>query len=400
MKILLCHNYYQNKGGEGQTVFKEKEVLESKGHRVILFSKDNQEINNYEFTQKAKLCYEIVFSRSTYKKVIEIVREEKPDIAHVHNVFPLISPSVYYALKNMNIPVVQTVHNYRFLCPNGLFLDNDGKICERCKNGNFSNAIIRKCYRSSYLQTSGMAFTLCLHRKLRTFINKIDVFISPSKFLKKKLIEGGIPEKKIVVKPHFVKCGEIKPSYEFDNYGVYMGRLSREKGLFTLLRAWKEVPGLTLKMIGEGPIRNELENFVSQAEISNVEFLRFIGGPKRFEILRKAMFMIFPSECYESFPYAIIESFACGTPVIASRIGGPQELVENGVTGFLFEPTNTKDLLQKISKLAENKKLLLKMRHNARKLAEERYSENVGYENLVDVYKMAMDIFGKERNAR
>ena len=396
MKILICHNYYQNKGGEGQTVFKEKELLESKRHRVILFSKDNQEINNYEFTQKARLCYEIVFSRSTYKKVIEIVGEEKPDIAHIHNVFPLISPSIYYALKNMNVPVVQTVHNYRFLCPNGLFLDNDGKICERCKNGNFSNAIIGKCYRNSYSQTFGMAFTLCLHRKLRTFINKIDIFISPSKFLKKKLIEGGMPEEKIVVKPHFVKCGEIKPSYEFDNYVVYMGRLSREKGLFTLLRAWKEVPGLTLKIIGEGPIRSELENFVSQAEISNVEFLEFIGGPKRFEILRKAMFMIFPSECYESFSYAIIESFACGTPVIASRIGGPQELVENGVTGFLFEPTNTKDLLQKISKLAENKKLLLKMRHNARKLAEERYSEEVGYKNLMAVYKDTLDIFSQE----
>lgn len=386
MKILLCHNQYQNRGGEGQTVFKEKEVLESKGHRVILFSKDNQEINNYTFTQKARLLYEIVFSRSTYKKVIEIVKEEKPDIVHVHNVFPLISPSIYYALKNMNVPVVQTVHNYRFLCPNGLFLDNDGKICERCKNGNFSNAIIRKCYRSSYLQTSGMAFTLCLHRKLRTFINKIDVFISPSKFLKKKLIEGGIPEKKIVVKPHFVKCGEIKPSYEFDNYVVYMGRLSREKGLFTLLRAWKEVPGLTLKMIGEGPIRNELENFVSQAEISNVEFPGFIGGPKRFEILRKAMFMIFPSECYESFPYAIIESFACGTPVIASRIGGSKELTEEGRNGLLFEPGDIEDFKKKILYFIENPKFIIPMRRCARETAEKKYSSEVGYENLMQIY--------------
>ncbi len=386
MKILIYHNYYQNRGGEGQAVFKEKELLESKGYRVIFFSKDNQEINNYTFSQKARLCYETVFSRSTHKKVIEIVREEEPDIAHIHNVFPLISPSVYYALKKMKIPVVQTVHNYRFLCPNGLFLNDKGKICEKCKNGNFFNAVIRKCYRNSYLQTSGMAATLYLHRKLRTFINKIDVFISPSNFSKKKLIEGGMPEEKIAVKPHFTKCEEIKPSYEFDNYAVYMGRLSREKGLFTLLRVWKEMPNFTLKIMGDGSIRNELENFVIQKEITNVEFLGFIKGPKRFEVLRKAMFMIFPSEGYETFGYSIIESFACGTPVIASRIGGSQELIEEGKNGLLFEPGNVEDLKRKILYLIENPKLIIPMRHHAREIAEKKYSSEVGYKNLMEIY--------------
>lgn len=386
MKILICHNYYQNKGGEAQTALKEKELLESERHRVILFGKDNQEINNYTFAQKARLCYEMVFSRSTYKKVIEIIREEKPDIAHIHNVFPLISPSVYYALKKMKVPVVQTVHNYRFLCPNGLFLNNDGKICERCKNGNFFNAIIGKCYRDNYLQTSGMTATLYLHRKLRTFTNKIDVFISPSNFLKKKLIEGGIQEEKIVVKPHFVKCGEITPSYEFDNYAVYMGRLSQEKGLFTLLRAWEGITGFTLKIMGDGAIRNELENFVMQKEITNIEFLGFIGGPKRFEILKKALFMIFPSEWYENFPYTIIESFACGSPVIASRIGAVTELVKEGKNGLLFEPGNIGDLRKKVLYLIENPKLIIPMRHYVRKITEEKYSSEVGYKNLMQIY--------------
>ncbi len=390
MKILICHNYYQNKGGEAQAVLKEKELLESKRHRVILFSKDNKEIDNYTFSQKARLCYETMFSRSTYKKIIKIVREEKPDIVHVHNVFPLISPSVYYALKKMNVPVVQTVHNYRFLCPNGLFLNNGGKICEKCKEGNLFNAVVGKCYRNSYLQTSGMAATLYLHRKLRTFMNKIDVFIAPSNFLRKKLIEGGIPEKKIVVKSHFVKCEEIKPSYEFDNYAVYMGRLSREKGLFTLLRVWKKIPNFTLKIMGDESIRSELENFVIQKEISNVEFLGFIKGPKRFEILRKAMFMIFPSECFENFPYSIIESFACGVPVIASRIGGMEELIEEGKNGLLLEPGEVKDLDQKIIELLNNRELLLKMRYNARKVVEEYYSEELGYKNIMDVYHKAL----------
>jgi len=400
MKILFVHNYYQIPGGETQTVYKEKELLGENGNEVILYCRNNKEILNYSLSQKISFPFNMIHNLKIVKETREIAERKKPDIAHIHNVFPLISPSVYYALKNMNIPVVQTVHNYRFLCPNGLFLDNNGRVCDRCKNGNFFNATVRKCYRDSYLQTFGMAFTLSLHRKLRTFANKIDVFIAPSNFLKKMLIEGGIPEEKIVVKPHFTRCGEIEPSYEFDNYAVYMGRLSREKGLSTLLRSWKQIPGITLKMIGEGAIRKELEDFVIQDRIPNVEFLGHIAGPKRFDILKKAMFMIFPSECYENFPYSIIESFACGTPVIASRIGGLQELVENRVTGLLFEPGNTRDLLQKISDLMKNKKLLLQMRHNARKLAEEQYSESAGYESLVDVYRMAMDIFDKEKSAR
>ena len=386
MKILICHNYYQNKGGEARVALEEKELLESKKHRVILFGKDNQEIDNYTFIQKTRLSYETVFSRSTYKKVIEIVREEKPDIAHIHNVFPLISPSVYYALKKMNVPVVQTVHNYRFLCPNGLFLNNEGKICEKCKEGNFFNAVVGKCYRDSYLQTCVMAATLYLHHKLRTFTNKIDVFIAPSNFLRKKLIEGAMPEKKILVKPHFVEYREIKPSYEFDNYAVYMGRLSHEKGLFTLLRAWKKIPDVTLMIMGDGAIRNKLENFVIQKEITNIEFLGFVGGSEKFEILKKAMFMIFPSELYESFGHTIIESFACGTPVIASRIGAVTELIKEGRNGLLFEPGNIGDLRKKILYLIENPKLTIPMRHYARKITEEKYSSEVGYKNLMQIY--------------
>lgn len=388
MKILICHNFYQSRGGEAQTVFREKESLEKKGHSVILFTRDNKEINNYGLIQKIRLFFGIFFSFTTCREIKRIVERQKPDIAHVHNVFPLISPSVYYALKSTKLPVVQTVHNYRFLCPNGLFLNNEGKVCEQCKNGNFFNAVLRKCYRNSYLQTFGMAFTLYLHRKLKTFINKIDTFVLPSNFLKKKLIEGGIPKEKIVVKAHFVKCREIKPSYEFDNYAVYMGRLSREKGLFTLLKAWKGVLNFTLRIMGDGPIRNELENFVVQKEIANVEFLGFIKGQKRFEVLRKAMFMVFPSECYENFSYAVIESLACGTPVIASRIGAVTELVKEGKNGLLFEHGNIGDLRKKILYLIENPKLIIPMRHYARKITEEKYkySSEVGYKNLMQIY--------------
>ena len=392
LKILICHNFYQSRGGEAQTVFRDKKLLEKKGHSVILFSRDNKEINNYGLIQKVKLFFDIPFSFTTCREIKRIVERQKPDIAHIHNVFPLITPSVYYALKRMDVPIVQTVHNYRFLCPNALFLNNEGKICERCKGGNFFNAIVGKCYRNSYLQTFGMAFTLWLHNKLRTFINKIDVFISPSNFLKNKLIEGGIPKEKIVVKAHLIECEEIKPSYDFDNYAVYMGRLSREKGLFTLLKAWKGVPSFTLRIMGDGSIRNELENFVVQKEIANVEFLGFIKGPKRFGVLRKAMFMIFPSEWYETFGYALVESFACGTPVIASKIGAMTELIKEGKNGLLFEPGNIEDLRKKILYLIENPKLIIPMRHYARKITEEKYSSEVGYKNLMQIYDRVLSI--------
>ena len=391
MRILICHNFYRNCGGEAQAVLKEKELLENKGHKTILFTRESKEIDSYNFFQKLSLFFNSIFSFSVYRKIKEIIEKEKPDIAHIHNVFPLLSPSIYYALKNMKVPIVQAVHNYRFLCPNGLFLTNKGQICERCKKGNFFNAIVKKCYRNSYLQTMVMALTLYLHRKFKTFEKKIKVFITPSSFLKRKLIEGGIPKEKIIVEPHFVKSDEMKPNYEVGNYVVYMGRLSREKGLFTLLQAWKKVPAVSLKIIGKGPVQNELENFITQEGISNVEFSGFISGQKRFGILRRAICMVVPSECYENMPYAILESFAFGVPVIASRIGGLAEMVKNEKNGLLFNPGDSDDLVKKINYICENPDKALTMRKYAYKCVEANYSAEKHYNQLKAIYRKSIE---------
>ena len=390
MKVLLIHNFYQFHGGEEESFLSEKKLLQNKNHKIITFVRDNKSIRNYMPIKKVTFVVNTIFSFDTYRKLRKIVTEEKPDIAHAHNIFPLISPAVYYILKRYNIPIVQTVHNYRLLCLNGLFLTNNGKICEKCKKGNFFYGILNKCYHKSYLQSFVMAITIFIHRIfLKTFSRKIDTFISPSKFLKEKLIEGKIPEEKIIVKPHFIECERIKPSYEFDNYAVYMGRLSKEKGLFTLVRAFKNIMNITLKIVGDGPIRKDLENYIDRERIKNVQFLGYINGDDRFDVLKKAMFMLFPSECYENMPYTILESFACGVPVVASRIGGLKELVIDGYNGLLFEPGNIEDLKQKIVNLLNSRELLLKMRYNARKTAEERFSEKKGYENLIEVYQKA-----------
>jgi len=395
MKILLCHNFYQSRGGEAQAVLAEKELLEKKGHDVIFFSRDNKEINKYGFFQKIYLFFNSLFSLKTYREVKKIIEKEKPNIVHIHNVFPLISPSVYYAAKSCGVPVVQTVHNYRFLCPNGLFLNNKSEICEKCKKSNYFHAVIRKCYRNSYVQSFLMAITIFVHRQIGTFEKKTDVFIAPSRFLKKKLVEGGFPENKIVVKPNFIDIENMKKS-ESEDYILYMGRLSREKGLFTLLKAFKSISQSTLKIMGEGPLRTDMEKFIREEGISNVQFLGFINGKKRFEILGKAKILVIPSECYENMPFVALESFACGVPVVVSNIGGLFELIENEKTGLLFEMGNAIDLRNKIEKLISNRKLLEQMRYNARKCAEEKYSEEIVYKKIIEVYKkLARDNFRK-----
>lgn len=376
------------KGGEDIGAEQTKLLFEKKkDHNIITYFLDNKEIKNFSLWQKSLLLLKTIFSLKSYKEISALIKIEKPDLAHIHNVLPLISPSIYYALKKMKVPIIQTVHNYRYFCSNGLFLDNKKKICELCGNGNFLHGVIRKCYRNSYLQTSVLSTSLFLHRLLKTFVKNVNIFISPSEFLKNKLIEYGFPKDKIEVINNFINDKDFKPCYDFNYYAVYLGRLSEEKGLFTMLNAFQEISDFNLKIIGEGPLYQDLINFVDRNKLFNVEILGFIRGAERFEILKKAMFMIFPSECYENLPYAIIESFALGTPIIASHIGGLIEQIEEGKNGLLFQPGDIKDLRKKILVLIKNPNLVSSMRHNARKYYEKKFGEEVGYNKLLEIYR-------------
>lgn len=386
MRILICHNFYQIRGGEAQTVFREKVLLEKKGHGVILFTKDNKEIEDYPFSKKIILLFKTIFSLKTYKEIQRIIKEQRPDIAHVHNIFPLISPSIYFVLKKHNIPIVQTLHNYRFICPNGLFLDNEIRVCEKCTKGNFFHAIMKKCYHGSHFQSLILSLSLKLHGWLRTF-SKIDVFLSPSRFLKNKMVEAGFPEEKIEIKPHFVETNELTPSESFDDYSVFMGRVAKEKGIFVLMNTFKDLPELSCKIIGKGPCYQELKEFVEQNGLVNMELLGFIGTEKRFQILKRAMFMVFPSNWYENFPYVLLESLSLGIPVVASRIGGIPEIIREGENGVLFQPGNVEELKEKILSLVGDRERLLSMRTKAREIAEQNYSQEKGYEVLLKIYK-------------
>jgi glycosyltransferase involved in cell wall biosynthesis len=395
MKVLLIHNFYKNPGGEDTHVIQMKNILEKKGHIVVPYFMYSKDIDGYSIWQKTLLALKNVFSLRSYRKIIKLFKEENPDIAQVYNVTPLISPSVYFGLKEMNIPTIQIIQNFRYMCPNGLFLTRSGQTCEKCKNGNFINAIIRKCYRNSYLQTIAQSINLYSHRKLGTFSKKIDIFVTTSEFSRKKFIESGLSPNKIMTINGFIDVDDLEPSWDSNNYAVYMGRLSQEKGIYTLLKAFKEISSLDLKIIGEGPIRKELESYVSKEGKKNIKFLGYIKGQKRFDILRRAKFMILPSECYDTFPFVVLESFALGTPVIGSKIGGIAEQIENGKNGLLFHPKDHFELQKEIKTLIENPDLVHSMRKYARKSAEERYSQEVGYNHFMEVYSQ---LISKKRN--
>ncbi|MCD6516466.1 MAG: glycosyltransferase family 4 protein [Candidatus Aminicenantes bacterium] len=393
MRVLAVHNYYRNRGGEARTLGEEKKAMEAHGHKVHLYTRDNREISDSRFLQFWQLAVNVFFSIKTYREVIKLIRRFAPDVVHIHNVFPLISPSVYFAVKRCRIPMVQTLHNYRLGCPNGLFLDPKGAVCEKCLSGNVFHAVLKKCLRGNFWQSLAVALSLGLHRMLGTF-RKVDMFISPSRFLKVKMMEAGIPEEKIRVKPHFMDTNNMSRSLTYEPYAVFMGRLSREKGVMTLLQAFKGRKGLGLKIIGEGPLLDDARRFIDKNRLSHVECLGYISSEKRFNVVKRAAFMLFPSLYYENFPYVLMESLSLGVPVIASSIGGVPELIEDKQNGLLYSPGSVKEMNNQIDMLLRDASLLAGMRKQAGEKADIVFNEKKGYRQLLDVYRDVMKDMG------
>ena len=391
MRILQVHNFYQYPGGEDSVVDAEKQLLETKGHTVVQYLRHNDEIKKFNLFQKINFFLEALYSRRTLRELKKLINECKPDIAHIHNVFPLISPSVYFYLKKRNILIVQTIHNFRFLCPNGLFFIK-GRVCEKCKNGNTLHCLLNKCYKDSLILSGFYAVLFGVHRKMKTFQKKIDIFIALNNFTKNKLVACGFSGHKIEIEDNFLfqKENPIRENYEKENYVIFIGRLSAEKGLLTLLKAFQKLDKIDLKIAGEGNQEDKLKKFVCESNISCVEFLGFVTGSHKWKLLQNARFSVIPSQCYEHFPRSVLESFSQGTPVIASRIGGLPELIEDGRNGLLFEPGDSDDLAQKIDYLYRNSDKVLEMSRYARKCVEERYSAERHYERLMAICKRAI----------
>jgi glycosyltransferase involved in cell wall biosynthesis len=373
LRILLVHNYYEQPGGESGAFENLLRLLKRVGQGVAVYTRQNSDILKFNASQKVVAGLDGFFSLQTWREVKSLVRSKRPHVAIVQNVFPLISPSVYYALRSEGIPIIQLVYNYRFVCPDAQ-LFSLGEICERCVLGNHWHAVIRKCYRDSRALSTWYAAILKLHRVVKTFARNNDLFIIPDNFLATRLIKGGIPAYKIKknVNPFFVE--DYQPCYEAGDFILYVGRLVRHKGVFTLVRAMSNSSseGPPLYIVGGGESRRELEALVRELKIENrVKFLGPRWGKDVQSLIKSSRFVVIPSEWYDNLPLILCQAYAMAKPVIASAINGIPEYVENGVDGLLFEPGNAEQLAQCIDRLSGDASMLATMAKNARRKAEE-----------------------------
>jgi glycosyltransferase involved in cell wall biosynthesis len=386
MNILMAHNYYREAGGEDQSFLAEKEILSKHGHIVLEYIRRNNLIKENGLISKLSLASTTVWAHDTFREYQMLTRQNKIDVAHFQNTFPLISPSAFYACQQASIPVVQSVRNYRLVCPNAFFF-RDQKVCEDCLDKFYPwPGIIHKCYRQSALQTVAVANMLFVHRLLKTWQKQVNIFIALSEFSKNKLIEGGLPADKIVVKPNFVEdCHCVSDRYD---QVVVVGRLSSEKGILKLIKAWRKIRNIPLVVVGTGPLQDEVAREIK--DLSTVRLLGALPHHETLEVIKHSKILIFPTELYETFGRVIIEAYAAGVPVVASRIGAVSELVMDGITGFLVSSQNPDEFAQKVEWLWNHPHERLEMGKNARLLYEKKYTPERNYELLMEIYNRAI----------
>lgn len=378
--VLMAHNYYQVQGGEDTVFSNEIKMLKKNGHKVVEYTRHNDEIKSGIFN-KLKLGIDTIFSLKTYKEVKEIIDKNNIDIVHVHNTLPLISPSIYYAARAKKIPVVQTIHNFRLLCPGATFTRN-GVICEDCLVKGLGQSLKNKCYRNSLVQTSIMYAMLRVHRFIGTY-NKID-YITLTEFNKKKLLNLIKDESRIHVKSNFIEKKE-KTKRNLENYFVYIGRLDEIKGINFLVESWKDIDeNCILYIIGRGTEEDNIKEYIKKNELKNIKVLGFVQREKAFEIMKKAKAVIVPSKCYEGFPMTIVESFSLGVPIIGSKLGNIKDIVEDRYNGLLF--SNKSELNEVVEEIFYNKKLNEKLGHNAFNTFKEFYTDEENYKILLEIY--------------
>lgn len=388
MHIILAHNYYREPGGEDRVFEEEAKLLQSCGYRVTKFFVRSNVITTHISPLRVFLIS--IWNNRVYQLVRRLIRKTGTLILHVHNFFPLLSPSIYYAAKAEGVKVVQTLHNYRLICPAATLLYKDN-VCERCVGKWIPlNGVFQGCYHNSKLQTMALALWLGLHRLFRTWNGKIDLYIALTEFARSKFIQSGFAQEKIVVKPNFVDPDPGMRKTNSFKYVLYAGRLSPEKGVNHLLEAWRRLQQkIPLKIVGDGPLKEEL--IKKTREIRNIELIGYVHPSKLYELMEEAAFIVVPSIWYEGMPRIILEAFAKGVAVIASRIGSLEEMIVDGKTGLLVKPGDPLDLALKISWLWSERELLLQMSYQARKEYELKYTAEANFQQLAQIYNHLLE---------
>ncbi len=387
MKVLLCHNYYREPGGEDLSFEDEGRVLESNGVEVLRYTLHNKAITRRGYLGTVRRTF---WNMDAYRDLSEMIARERPGVMHCTNTFPLLSPSCYAAAHENGVPVVQALRNYRLLCPNALFF-RDGAPCEDCLGKALPwPGAVHGCYRKSRPASTVVAAMLWYHRSRGSWDDGVDLFLTPSEFARRKFVEGGFDPDRIVVKPNFV-FADRGPGPGDGGYAVFVGRLAPEKGIETLIEAWRMLNnGVVLKVVGGGPLAESVRRAAESD--GRIEWLGHRPHEEVLEIVGNASLLVVPSVVYETFGRSIVEAFSLGTPVVASRRGAMAELVEEGRTGQLFEPGDARDLARAVRDLLQDRERLRAMRREARSRFETRYTAEANHRMMLETYARAAEL--------
>lgn len=378
-RVLIVHNAYRNLGGEDSVVSSEIDLLSKNAIEVIKYRRSNDELKNMSSMQ---ILSESLYCYRTVRDISDLVKATRPDIIHAHNTFPLISPSLYWVASSNKIPIVQTLHNFRVLCPQAMFLRN-GKVCEDCLGKLPWRGAVRGCYRDSMAQSSVLVGMLSLHRALGTYSEKVTRYIALNAFCRTKFIEGGLPAERISIKSNFVDVPSMPSGCRLG--GLFVGRLSYEKGIKTLADSIKFLTNPKIRIVGTGAEESVI------AKDPHFDWVGSLSQEQVFSEMRQASWLVMPSIWYENFPRTLVEAFACELPVIASRLGAMAELIDDGVTGLLFNPGDPKDLAEKIQWAEDNPEEMRRMGENARAEYEAKYTADINYKQLIAIYEQAIE---------
>jgi glycosyltransferase involved in cell wall biosynthesis len=413
----MCNSFFYLRGGSERCFFGLSDLLSAHGHKVIPFAMHDERNLPSEYADyfvshvdypsllrqgssvatKMKVVGRVLYSGEAKAKIRRLIEDTKPDVAHVHGIAHEISPSILDAIKKTGVPIVQTLHDYYLLCPNTNFVSR-GQICERCKRRRYYQVVLRRCKRGSLAASLLAGLELTCHKLVRIYERNVDTFVSPSKFLKRKVAEYGINNTVRHV-PNFVDLEQFQPEYEAADYFVYLGRLTGVKGVMTLVEAMRCVKQSHLYIVGEGELRADLEAYAAQHGISNVSFSGHLGTEDLIPLVQRAAFTVVPSEWYENYPMSVLESLACGTPVIGSELGGIPELIGHGDTGLLFKAGDAEQLADRIRFLLDRPERAVEMGRRGRQQVEAVNHPEYHYEQTMLIYNGLMSVSRRDSRA-
>lgn len=393
MKIVTVHNSYQQPGGEDVVVRQERQLLEEHDHTVVAYERSNFEAEDYTGLKRLNLARRTIWNDDTRTEFTQLLQRERPDLVHVHNTFMVISPSIYSACQKQGIPVVQTLHNFRLFCPAATFF-RDGHVCEDCVDKGLLQSVKHACYRGSVSATATVAMMLAVHRRLGTWQNGIDSYINLTKFSRDRCVHAGLPARKVFVKPNFVHP-DPGLGLRGGNYAVFAGRLAPKERVTIIFEALERLTarGLSLqvRIIGGGPEQAELEADAARRNLTNIVFEGQLPRAEVIRVIGNARFLIFSSQWYENFPLTIIESFACGVPVICSKVGAMEEIVRDEATGLQFAPGDSADLARKIEWALHYPERMRALGETARAEYLDKYTTQKNYEQLMNIYRETLE---------